>query len=145
MKKEILLIAVILLNIAVFFPSCEKDTDKIITMKVEPKIVTKDTPVKLIIENHTHKKFSYGKIFYLEYFDNENWINVQLQDLVDENWINTLPCFNFTKELLTLSPKEKKECLFNTAYLDNLGRYRIVKNFKHNRKEYTVYAEFEIK
>ena len=137
---------VILLIFTVFFSSCERDMDKIITMKVEPKLATKDSPIiNLIIENQTNKRFSYGKAFSLEYFDNGNWINIPFEDFVDENWINTHPCFNFTKELLVLESKDKKECPFNTSFFNNFGRYRIVKKFTHDKKEYIVYADFELK
>jgi hypothetical protein len=136
MERKNLLIAVLLVIAGSFF-ACEKEIDKVITMKVSPNvIILEDTmSINLNIENHTNKRFSYGHGCSLEYFYNGNWIQTQFN-----MWI-------ITYELLHLPSKGKVGHSYH-VYFDKPGRYRIIKKFDayyHTRREYVVYAEVEIK
>ena len=132
MKRKSLFVVVLLALGS--FSACEKDVNDVITMKVEPEIVTKDTPINLVIENHTNKKLGMACSISMEYFDNGNWIYVD----IDIPYYYMLCC---------LLPKEKREgsSYISDFGLEKLGRYRIAKVFYYNKKEYKVYAEFEIK
>jgi hypothetical protein len=141
MRKEILVIAIILVTAGVF-SSCKKDIDDIITMQVSPKMVMlKDTiDVNLIIENHTNKMFSYDGFFILEYFDKENWTHIG-EICFDPTMIG--------KYLLPKAVIERPTCL-SEQVLSISGRYRIAMEFTHsknigNGRGYIVYAVFEVK
>jgi len=141
MRKEILVIAILLVTAGIF-SACEKDMNNIITMKVSPESGFSNSFEKgiLIIENQTKKTFSYDGFFSLEYFDKENWTHIREV------------CFDPTmigKYLLPKAVIERPTCL-SEQDLSISGRYRIAMKFTHsknigNGRNYIVYAVFEIK
>ena len=105
-----------------------------------------DSPVNLIIENHTKGVLTYGYDFSLEYANGTNWIPIEL----DEEFLII--------ELVLLSG-ETREGEFNFSFIEEYnngkkGKYRIIKYFSvcydfPNNSEidpcFNLYIEFEIK
>ena len=103
-----------------------------------------NSPIELIFENNTKGFLSYGNEFSLEYFDKENWTEIQL----DINW---------EAILLGLGAGETRKGRFNLSLIEEFnngkkGKYRYVKNFGISYDAYfeivrtfKLYAELEIK
>jgi hypothetical protein len=117
--------------------------DEFITMRVSPKEISVNSPMKLIIENKAKGELFFGRVFSLEYFDKENWEEIQL-DII----------FEFIGIILSTGKTEEE--LFNTSeeFFSKSGRYRIVKRFTYfsnflSREDsvisFELYAEFEVK
>ena len=117
--------------------------DEFITMRVSPKEISVNSPMKLIIENKAKGELFFGRVFSLEYFDKENWEQIQLD-------------INFEFIGIILGTGKTEEELFNTSeeFFSKSGRYRIVKRFTYfsnflSREDsvirFELYAEFEVK
>ena len=117
--------------------------NEFVSMSVLCDGVFVDSSVKLLVENNTQGELSFGEHFSLEYFEKENWTEIQLD-------------FLFTDIGIFLKAGNTKEKQFYVLekYLQKTGRYRIVKSFglfKPDRmypeayEDFILSAEFEIK
>jgi len=117
-----------------------------IAMCVLPREVTINSENYLRIENHTRNILGYGHDFSLEYFDENNWVSIQLDIL----WEHILLGIDPGKSL-----GEKVDCFsLIKKYNDSKnGKYRIHKHISLAKDDrmlthigsYHLYAEFEIK
>lgn len=104
-----------------------------------------NSTAEIILENHTNGVLTYGNEFSLEYFDNENWTELQLD-------------INFTSIGIQLMAGETRKGSFNLSMFEEYnkgkkGRYRYVRKFglvyesssEEDNKRVVLYVEFEIK
>ena len=156
MKRTFFIVTAILLG---FFSACKENEestrkvysikegrvdvteDEFVTMHVFPEDVFVNSPIKLIIENYSKGGLLYGQAYSLEYFDNGNWTEIQLD-------------INFETVGYVLNEAETVEEQFYVpeVYFQRLGKYRIVKSFSlypnfpfEIDRMFDLYAEFEIK
>ena len=159
MKRNIFIVSAILLILAGFFSACKENDEDIrkvysikegkfdiaenefVTMRVLPEDIFANSSMKLIIENKTKEKLLYGADFSLEYFDKENWTQIQLD-------IN----FEHIGYILNTNGTAEEQFYVSEKYFHRLGRYRIVKNFSlysnfpfEVDSSFNLYAEFGIK
>ena len=105
-----------------------------IAMCIIPDIVTENSVNTLRIENHTKKDMGYGTIFYIEYFNENNWVQLEFD-------------FGFTLPYFSLHSGEAIEEVMNLYFLvekyneSKKGKYRYIKELGN----YYLYAEFEVK
>ena len=156
LKNGIRLLAILLILAGTFSACKEKDVRKaystkigrydmaeneFVTMRVMPENIFVNSSIKLIIENHSKGDLLYSQDFSLEYFDKENWTQIQLD-------------INFEDIGIVLKAGETAEEQFYVSekYFQRLGKYRIVKNiglysnfpFEIDSR-FNLYAEFEVK
>ena len=162
MKRSIFIATAILLISVGYLSACKEKEDAIkiysakegrfdvnetefVRMHIAPDSGLIKSTAKLILENQTKGLLSYGKYFSLEYFDKENWVEIQLD-------------INFEDIGLGLSAGEIHEGQFNLLLFEEhnkgkKGRFRFVKNFgvSYNfpyggiDSSFKLYIEFEIK
>ena len=115
--------------------------NEFVTMHVFPEDVFVNSLIKIKIENHSKRNLFYSQNFSLDYFDKENWKQIQID-------------INFEDIGYVLKANEKIEEQFYVSkkYFHRLGRYRIVKNLGlHSNLSleidsgFNLYAEFEVK
>ena len=114
---------------------------------VVPHKVTKDSENRLIIKNHTKRVVRWSSPFSLEYFDEDEWIPIELKNAFwCEVPYSLLPgetrgdCTFFTNDLLYSLVKE-----YNNS---KKGKYRISRNYSVYHIEifsFKVYVEFIVK
>lgn len=159
MKKITLFFTLaILLILAGISSACNKDTKKaystkegrfdvneteFVKMYFSPENGFINSPVELIIENHTEGVLSYGHAFSFEYFDKGNWTELPLD-------------LNFPDNLLGLLAGETSKGQFNLSLIEEYnngkkGKYRYVKRFDFfydcplDVTVFTLYTEFEVR
>jgi len=165
MKRSVFIVSAILLISAGIFSACQetKEEEKsmlrsysttegrvdiseteFVRIYFSPESGFINSPIELIFENNTKGFLSYGNEFSLEYFDKENWTEIQL----DINW---------EAILLGLGAGETRKGRFNLSLIEEFnngkkGKYRYVKNFGISYDAYfeivrtfKLYAELEIK
>ena len=158
MRKEIFITILLLILVGCnkynednFICDCgevEIDKKEYIAMCVIPQEVTANTVNNLRIENHTKKDMSFGTGFSLEYLNENNWIPIDLSITLNDGSILVSELI-----LLWVNAGETKENVvrLNLYWLaknynnSQKGKYRIIKKVDIDKKEYTLYAEFEIK
>jgi len=102
-------------------------------------------PAELIIENHTKGVLGYGTYFSVEYFDNENWTEIQLDIAFEAIGLGLFPGEIHEGQFYLLS--------FEKHNKSKKGRYRFIKNFGLSYDfsyggidhSFNLYIEFEIK
>ncbi|MDR2908212.1 MAG: hypothetical protein LBU91_09530 [Bacteroidales bacterium] len=158
---KLTMVSAVLLMLAGIFCSCkEKEKTSKVYSTTEGKVDINETefvklyfspesgsinsPVELILGNHTEGVLTFGQAFSLEYFDDENWTEVQLD-------------INFEDIGLSLEAGGIRKGMFNLSLIDEYnngkkGKYRYVKKFGLSYKfpfvtgeTFPLYAEFEIK
>ena len=158
MKSNIFIVAAILLISEVIFSACNKEEkiystkegridineNEFVRMQILPDNGFINSTAKLILENRTNGILTYGRNFSLEYFDIDNWVEIQLD-------------MNFESILLGLSAGETHEGRFNLLLFEKYnkgkkGRYRYGQNFglfynslREIHSSFNLYIEFEIK
>ncbi len=157
--KAILKLAALLLVLLGSLGSCEEEERKayltkdgrfdideshFVTMRVEPESGFVDSPVELIIENHTAGVLTLGTAFSLEYFDKDSWTEIQLD-------------INFEEIEIVLEDGEISREPFNLLLIEaynngKKGKYRYVKNLKlfydfpfEIGSDFNLYVAFEVK
>ena len=168
MKKHLsfLVFSAFILTIAIF-TSCDKKNDndnpvipdpgiftadcgiitinneEYIQMCIVPDIVTANSTNKYRIENLSTKDLNYGTGFRLEYFDNNNWVEVDLSSLIPTGLLITTKAGEISEENFNIYEIVEK---FNDA---KVGKYRIIKDFNvpypFATPEFSIPAEFIVK
>ncbi|GHV55987.1 hypothetical protein FACS1894182_01600 [Bacteroidia bacterium] len=108
--------------------------NEFVSMQVLPEQVSTDSPVKLIIENHTKEDMTYSAVFSLEYFNGRDWISIPLDIMFP-----TIGCL-----LKAGETAEDPIDLFTKKQNYKKGKYRINKRVTLD-KTYHLCAEFEMK
>ena len=111
-------------------------------MCIIPEVVTENSVNMLRMENYTKEDLGYGGHFAMEYFNGDNWTQIEFD-------------FMFTDMMFTLPKGEATEGKMNLYSLaeeyndSKKGRYRIIKNVNilvyPDPPSYNLIAAFEIK
>ena len=157
MKKHILLFIVITSCIA----SCYKESNflcdcgkieinkkEYIAMCIIPEEVTANSKNYLRIENHTKNIMNYLADFSMEYFNENNWVPIDLGITLDGG---TIFITETNINVVLAGETEENEIRLSFYWLiENYnnslkGRYRISKTVAVDKKNYGLVAEFEVK
>jgi hypothetical protein len=106
-------------------------------MCVSPQTFSTDIPAKIRIINRTKNDWLYGSSYDLDYFDENNWVNIpiNLKPTLELNILRKGKTVELQMNLYSLVEK------YNNS---KKGMYRIIKSSSYN-DPYPLYAEFEIK
>jgi len=161
MKTKSLIFTALLLILAGNFSACEEKENlhkaylakegridinetEFIRMYFTPESGFTDSPAELIIENHTKGVLGYGTYFSVEYLDNENWAEIQLDIAFEDIGLGLLPGEIHEGRFYLLSFEKHNKV--------KKGRYRFIKNFELSYdfpygggSNFSLYIEFEIK
>lgn len=153
-KLNVLLLAVMCLSVVACCEESDKDTRKVysategrfdvnenefVRMYLSPASGFIDSPVELVIENHTESPLTFDAELSVEYFDGENWL--------PSPFIPTFVDIGFNL-LAGETHKSPFDLLFWIEGFNNdkKGTYRIKKNITHpSIGTHTLFVEIEIK
>jgi len=107
-----------------------------------PKITDLNSPTNFTVENNTEGILTFGDTVFLEYLNQEKWINIPLD-------------IKMGSITFTIQPKNTRAVQFNfsilSAYFQSFGTYRIGKKFTltydtipADTIKFNLFSEFEI-
>jgi len=114
----------------------EINSEEYIQLCIVPNIVTANSTNKYRIENHSKRDLFYGVDFALEFFDNNNWIPIDLNDIHWEEIGISTKAGDTDEHSVGLYWFVEK---FNST---KAGKYRIIKSMG---KGLSIPAEFIVK
>ena len=137
MKKIILFIIS-----ATFISSGTPIQEDAVTLSVKPNLVKlSELPetVEVTMTNNTQETISAGLHYWIERYENKEWINVSPEQAFEDIGYNFSPSVFYTYE----------KSLFTEEIDYKVGKYRIVKyylksDYQETKEEFRVYAEFEV-